>query len=179
MVCSYEWYTPSPYVEAARRVLGHIDLDPASSAIANLVVGAGCFYTEEQNGLAQPWDGNVWLNPPYGSLAPKFVSRVLGEYETGTVPAAIVLLNAQTTSSGWFQPLWSFPLCFTDHRIKFTSGDGSKNSSPANGSVFIYMGGRQKLFLDVFERFGAVVARTTATPTLPSSPAINLRPSSK
>ena len=46
-----EWYTPSRYIESARRVMGSIDLDPASCEKANRTVKAGTYYTVEDNGL--------------------------------------------------------------------------------------------------------------------------------
>ena len=61
---SAEHYTPSVYVEAARSVLGAIDLDPASCAAANRTVQAARYYDKVDDGLAQPWHGRVFVNPP-------------------------------------------------------------------------------------------------------------------
>ena len=62
-----EHYTPIWLVEKARYVLGEIDLDPASSPIANEAVKARRVFTAEQNALWQPeWKGRTFLNPPGG-----------------------------------------------------------------------------------------------------------------
>lgn len=63
---SFEWYTPKRYIEAARKVYGEIDLDPASSFEANRIVQAKLFYDQTTDGLTKTWKANtVWLNPPY------------------------------------------------------------------------------------------------------------------
>lgn len=73
-----EWYTPAAYIEAARAVMGRIDLDPASSEIANRTVGAKTYFTAESDGLNQSWSehNTIWMNPPYSSnLVGKFAKK--------------------------------------------------------------------------------------------------------
>ncbi len=63
---SFEWHTPKRYINAARKVLDEIELDPASSEQANRVIQAKTFYDQAHDGLAKSWKARtVWLNPPY------------------------------------------------------------------------------------------------------------------
>jgi len=155
---SNEWYTPAEYIQAVRAVLGSIDLDPASCAQANETVQAATYYTSEQDGLQQRWFGKVFCNPPYGGLSGPFAAKLVEEYRTGNVDEAILLVNANSTDTQWFQPLWDYVLCFTDHRINFIAPQGSASGS-THGSVFVYLGSDADVFASVFGQFGAVVAR--------------------
>ncbi|MDD5502444.1 MAG: DNA N-6-adenine-methyltransferase [Candidatus Thermoplasmatota archaeon] len=155
---SNEWYTPSVYLEAAREVLGWLDIDPASCEAANKNVRAKVYYDKDSNGLQRDWPGKVWLNPPYGGLSAVFTARLIEQYQTGITTEAILLVNANSTDTKWFQPLWEYILCFTDHRINFICPDGEKSGS-THGSVFIYFGPNQKKFANAFSRFGVIVRR--------------------
>jgi hypothetical protein len=78
----FERYTPAEYIASARSVLGAIDLDPASNAQAQRIVKAARYLTIEDDGLAHPWQGRVWLNPPYHrGLLPAFVDKLVEEVE--------------------------------------------------------------------------------------------------
>ena len=156
---SEEFYTPGQYVEAARRVLGSIDLDPGSCPEANATVRAAKFYSREDDGLNQPWHGNVWCNPPYGGKAGQFVKKLVQEYQAGHVTSAIVLLNAYHVDVHWFQQLWDGVLCFTNHRIEFYDGQ-----LPYAGMVFVYLGAHPQRFAHEFAGFGPVVARWVNPP---------------
>jgi phage N-6-adenine-methyltransferase len=160
-----EWYTPAQYIEAARAVMGSIDLDPASSAEANATVRARRYFSAEDDGLAQPWSGNVWLNPPYGGKAGAFIAKLAQSWEAHEITAAVALVNAYSTDHDWFRPLWNQVLCFTDHRISFEPGDGRTEVSGATfGSVFAYFGPEPQRFACEFQRFGAVVHRFVLSP---------------
>ena len=158
---SPEWYTPSRYIDAARKVMGSIDLDGASCEAANKVVGAPQFFTAADDALNKPWHGNVWLNPPYGKSAPKgntlFIPKLVAEYKAGNVTAAITLTSAHGTETSWFKQLWDFTVCFTDHRVLYWNEDGI--GAPTFGSAFTYMGPNPDLFTAVFSQFGTVVER--------------------
>lgn len=157
---SQEWFTPKVYIEAVRKVLGRIDLDPASCPEAQQVVQARQYYTWEKDGLSQSWSGRVFLNPPYGKTGSQsnqalWLQRLVQEYKVGNVIEAILLTNAQTAEK-WFQPLWQFPICFTDHRIRFETVAGKK-SQPTHGNAFTYLGYSSDCFERVFGSFGTIV----------------------
>ena len=63
---SAEHYTPAAIVEAARRTLGQIDLDPASCDEANAWIKAPRIFTADDDGFTKPWWGRVFLNCPGG-----------------------------------------------------------------------------------------------------------------
>jgi len=151
------WYTPSPVIEAAHRVLGEIDLDPASDEEANQTVRATRFFTVEDDGLAQPWHGRIWLNPPYGGQSGPFVRKLIDEYEVGHVHAAILCVNGHSFDHVWFRPLWDYPICFTDHRPAFRNPRRRPSDRPNMGAVFVYLGPHPILFAEEFSRFGAVL----------------------
>jgi len=139
--------------------MGTIDLDPASSAPANEVVGATCYYTAQQNGLAQLWQGKVWMNPPYAQpLISDFSSKLVREADAGNVTEAIALVN-NATETRWFQALAEpcAAICFPKGRIKFWAPD--KESAPLQGQAIVYIGNNPTEFCARFGGFGLVVRR--------------------
>lgn len=154
-----EWYTPAEYIEAARRVMGDIDLDPASCESAQDVIGAGVYYTKEDNGLARSWFGRVWLNPPYSMpLIKDFVTTIIDEYESGRVSEAIVLTNNSSDTSWFHMLLAMYPACFTRGRVQFWRPDHEAFGT-RQGQVFFYLGHNLEAFIREFSQFGIVVAR--------------------
>lgn len=153
-----EWYTPSEYLVAARKVMGGIDLDPASSPVANARVGASVFYSESDNGLSKEWSGRVWMNPPYsnGLMAP-FMEKLGGHVSAGQITQAVVLVN-NATETKWFQGAAKLAklICFPEGRIQFLKPDGERGP-PLQGQAILYFGPKTETFNAVFSEFGLVV----------------------
>jgi phage N-6-adenine-methyltransferase len=153
-----EWHTPAEHVEAVRAALGGIDLDPASTAAAQATVRAARFFTKEEDGLAQEWHGRVFLNPPYSQpLIDDFSKKMVGEFKSGRVKAAIMLTH-NYTSSKWFQDAAAVAsaIAFPRDRVKFLSPTGEK-AQPTQGQAFFYFGEDVDRFFAEFSPFGFVV----------------------
>lgn len=159
-----EWYTPAEYIKAARLVMGGIDLDPASSDVANRVVYADKIYTVDDDGLEQHWMGKVWMNPPYSSaLIGRFTEKLCAHYVSQDVTEAIVLVN-NATETEWFQRMAQVAtcICFPQRRVKFWKPDG-ETGAPLQGQAILYFGNKKNCFILAFRSFGFVGVIQEAT----------------
>jgi len=151
-----EYYTPSGIIEAARLVMGGIDLDPASSAVANQRVQATRFFCAEDDALTVPWNGRVWMNHPFSrENNPRFVRKLIEEYTSGRVSSACCITFA-ATSEAWFRPLLAHPQCYIYGRTNYYLPDGTLKKGVSKGSVVTYLGDNEKAFREVFKQLGAV-----------------------
>ena len=154
-----EWYTRTEYIEAARRVLGSIDLDPASNPVANAdVVKAPRFFTIKDDGLSQHWSGRVWMNPPYSrAKIGLFVDKLVAHVLAGNVNAAVVLVRLDTATS-WFVKLSSAAsaVCLPTHRLSFWKPGRHRKGTSNFGTAFFYFGSEPQRFEHEFRQFGPV-----------------------
>jgi len=172
-----EHYTPGPIIEAARVVLGGIDLDPASCPVANETVRAASIYTKADDGLSRAWPGRVWLNPPGGivrwdgarwaehkggggeSQTLLFWTRLVDEWRHGRTTAAVflgftleIIRLSQRSPLPRVQPIPvpHFIRCYPRDRIRF-GGDGGP--APTHANVIAYLPPRGADHAEHFERF--------------------------
>jgi DNA N-6-adenine-methyltransferase (Dam) len=130
---SVDWYTPPHIFED----LGlEFDLDPCQPETKIPWIPAKKHYWEAVDGLSQPWDGLVWLNPPYGKHTPLWLDK-MAEHGEG-----VALVFARTDTI-WFQKVskTASALLFLKGRISFVDGLGVTAGGGAGaGSMLIAWG---------------------------------------
>lgn len=154
-----EWYTPEYIISAAKETMESIEIDPASCKEANKIVEADNYYTEENNGLENKWEGNVWLNPPYAQpLINDFAKKAKKEYEDGNIRNMCVLVN-NATETEWFNTFIENAtlICFLKSRVKFIDKNGEPSGAPLQGQAVIYYGKRKQAFIKNFTDKGFIV----------------------
>lgn len=119
-----EWLTPPAIVQA----LGAFDLDPCSPIVRPWDLAAK-HYSKEDDGLAQPWAGRVWLNPPFGREAVKWLRRLVAHGD------GVALVPARTETAMFYECVWDVAqaVCFMKGRPHFHYVDGRR--APANSGA--------------------------------------------
>ena len=95
------WETPADLIAALESVFGRFDLDPcaASADAGRARVKARVRLTVQEDGLAVPWRGRVFVNPPYGRQLGTWVAKCASEAAGGAV--VIGLVPARTDTRWW------------------------------------------------------------------------------
>jgi len=154
-----DWGTPVPLVEAGRRVLGGFDFDPFSSDYWNYwTVKAALHYTADDNGMAQPWSGRGFFNPPSGkvpgtrkSLARAAWERLVEHWLRGEVDCALWVgysLEQLTNFQGSpMHPLqwWTVMPCERQAFLIRGDGDGPpvESTAPSHGNYVTLLHSRR------------------------------------
>lgn len=141
---SDEWYTPAYIIEP----LGLFDLDPCSPKQPPYQIAA-TRYTIDDDGLSMPWEGRVWLNPPYSNIPP-WLERAA---KHGNV---IALLHNRMDTKWWYQYIWlaADGVVALTGRIRFLQPDGTKAGTPNVGQVLIAYGKENAVLLANLTRAG-------------------------
>jgi len=129
---SDEWETPIEFYEKLNKCYG-FTLDPCATTQNHKCEK---YYTKDQNGLAQSWDGErVFVNPPYGRKIEDWVQKAYEtNRDTGTL---VVMLLPARTDTRWFHEFIKGKayITFVRGRLKF---GGCKNSAPFPSMIVIY-----------------------------------------
>ena len=151
-----EWYTPSYIVEAARKTMGSIDLDPFSSFRANENVKADHIYDKDMDGFEKEWFGNVWCNHPFSRVNnQKIFKKAISEFEKGNCKN-ICLITFASTSEKWFIPSMVYPQCFIHRRVQYMDDSLQIVKGVTKGSVVTYIGENTDNFYNAFKDYGTV-----------------------
>lgn len=151
-----EWYTPAWIIELARRLMGGIDLDPASNEQAQQTIKAERYYTEALDGYSKPWTGRVWLNPPFDDT-PRWVRRLCAAYEDRDISQAVLLVNSAPGYVWWEELYRAYPVCLLRERVRFVREDGSAGGQAKKGTTIAYLGPMLRNFDLLWAPYGRVL----------------------
>jgi hypothetical protein len=192
------WCTPESLLVLIREFFGgEIDLDPCSNEHAT--VHAKTEYRLPTDGLAAPWFGKVFVNPPYGKDTERktnldhWVRRCVRAHQQEHAEV-ITLIPASPETQRWHK--YIFPtataFCYPEGRVEFveppperktfhtddeyeaaldewTSPD-RKGSSPPMACALVYWGTDLERFARVFGVLGVVFELKNCTRATRASP---------
>jgi hypothetical protein len=170
--------TPLEIITSVHNVFGRIDLDPASSELANKYVRADRYYDKEADGLSNPWVAEfLFINPPGKTMskgthrkATYWFNKLSRDVKTGDVTNVIYIIyrigsigsfpySLIKNSSLIVTHSSSTASCVTNGRVSYYAKYNDKVSpmtSNTQSSVIGFVGNSDyhKRFLDEFVKYG-------------------------
>jgi len=123
------WETPQELFDDLNSFY-HFDID-----VCAIPGNAKCerYFTPEDDGLSQSWNGICWMNPPYGREIGRWLKKA---YESALNGATVVcLIPARTDTAWWHDYVMKGNVRFLRGRLKF---GGAKNSAPFPSAIVTF-----------------------------------------
>lgn len=115
-----DWPTPMSFFQQVVKEFGDFDLDPCASPTN---AKARKFFTVDDNGLAQKWEGKVWMNPPYGRTIAKWMKKAFESFQKGAF--VVCLVPSRTDTHWWHEYAMKGEVRFIRGRLKFGNATAS------------------------------------------------------
>ncbi|KKN20465.1 hypothetical protein LCGC14_0935460 [marine sediment metagenome] len=122
---STDYETPHDLFDRLDKEFGPFTLDPCGQrehhSVCRVMDNGGHFYdgsTGAMDGLLQPWDGRVFMNPEYGRAMLRWVEKAVDEVGCGNAELVVALIPARTDTR-----MWQRLVLTSVHRID--CGDGA------------------------------------------------------
>jgi phage N-6-adenine-methyltransferase len=129
-----DWGTPAPMWAMLKETFGDFDLDPCTSPDNRL--GTPKFYTVADNGLAQPWVGKVYANPPYGTGISNWIFKAVRSVLEDANTLVVMLVPARVDTQWWAYALLNHAeVCFIEGRVKFA---GAPAAAPFPSALLVF-----------------------------------------
>ena len=78
------------------------------------------YWTKEDDALAKTWEGNCWMNPPFGRHISKWVRKAYSEASNGT---KVCLIPVRSNTKWWAE-------VSPNSEIRFINGEVNFNNEP-------------------------------------------------
>ena len=126
-----DWPTPQEFFDRMNALHGPLELDVCASP-----TNAKCprYYTRDDDGLAQSWDGKCWMNPPYGRTIGLWMRKAYEESQRGAL--VVCLVPARTDTAWWHDYAIKGQITFLRGRLKF---GGHVNSAPFPSATVVFL----------------------------------------
>lgn len=124
------WYTPDDFYQKYNKKF-NFDLDVCAT---NENAKCDRYFTKEDDGLSQKWEGVCWMNPPYGRGIGKWLRKA---YVSCLIDRSLVvcLVPSRTDTKWWHEYAMKGEIEFIKGRLKF---GGAKFNAPFPSAIIIF-----------------------------------------
>ena len=103
----------------------------------------------------QPWEGRVFINPPFGPGVEIWFSKLYQELSASRTTEAVVIWKSATGTAAWKTlTRLSCRVCFPSARIRFAGPGGEGRTGPTFSPTLFYVGEKLEWFERAFAGIG-------------------------